>query len=745
MEAHIGSPRRRVDGRLKVTGGATYAAEFITPDLLHGCVVSSTIAKGRITAIHAAAAEAVPGVVAVITHENRRRTAWFDSSWHDMVGPPGSPFRPLHGDAVVYSGQPVALVVAENWEAARDAASLIRIDYKVEDHQTDLRVARGKAAEPRHKRSGIAPAPPPRGNASKALQAAEIKVGGEFTVAAEFHHPMEPHATTVIWEGDGRITVHDKIQGVGNSFQFVTNVFGMAKDDVRVVSPFVGGGFGSGLRPQYQLFLAVLAALQLERSVRVELTRDQMFTHVFRPETVQVISLGASRDGKLQAITHEAVASTSRFEDHQEVVVNWSGMLYHCPNVALSYKVAPLDTYTPGDMRAPGAPLGLFALESAMDELAYATGIDPVELRLRNYSERDENEDKAYTSKELRAAYKQGAERFGWSRRSPAPRSMREGSELIGWGMATGVWEAQMMETSARATLKRDGTLTVATATADIGTGTYTIMTQIAADALGLPMSRVTALLGDSNLPKAPVEGGSWTAASTGSAVQAACYGVREALLKMARSADNSPLANADLDHVVFADGRIAMANDRSRNMSFTAVLDAGGVDKIEVEETASPDAKKQKLFAGYTHSAVFVEVRVDEDLGVVRVTRVVDAVAAGKILNPQTARSQVIGGVVFGIGMALHEEAIADHTLGRFMNHNLAEYHVPVNADIPEIDVIFVDEHDDTMNPLGVKGLGEIGIVGTAGAIANAIYHATGKRLRDLPMTIDKVLAAAA
>ena len=496
MDTHIGSPRRRVDGRLKVTGAATYAAEFITPDLLHGCVVSSTVAKGRITAIHTEAAEAVPGVVAVITHENRRRTAYFDRSWQDMVAPPGSPFRPLYDDTVVYSGQPVALVVAENWEAARDAASLVKIEYAVEPHQTDLRVARGQAEAPRHKRSGISGPPPARGDAGRALQAAEVKVGGEFTVAAEFHHPMEPHATTVIWEGDGRITVHDKIQGVDNSFQFVTNVFGLAKDDVRVVSPFIGGGFGCGLRPQYQLFLAVLAALQLERSVRVELTRDQMFTHVFRPETVQVIALGASLDGKLQAITHEAVASTSRFEDHQEVVVNWSGLLYQCPNVALAYKVAPMDTYTPGDMRAPGAPLGLFALESAMDELAYATGIDPVELRLRNYSERDENEDKAYTSKELREAYRQGAERFGWSRRSPAPRSMREGRELIGWGMATGCWEAQMMQTSARATLHRDGTLTVATATADIGTGTYTIMTQIAADALGLPMSRVTAVLG---------------------------------------------------------------------------------------------------------------------------------------------------------------------------------------------------------------------------------------------------------
>ena len=744
-EANIGSPRSRVDGRVKVTGAATYAAEFGSLDLLHGYVVSSTIAKGRITAIHTEAAEALHGVVAVITHQNRRRTAWFDSKWQDMVAPPGSPFRPLHGDLVVYSGQPIALVVADTFEAARDAAALMRVDYKTEEHQTDLRAARGDAYEPRQKRSGISPAPPPRGKPKQALLAAEVSVGGEYSIAAEFHHPMEPHATTVIWEGDGRITVHDKIQGVNNSLQFVTNVFGLAKDDVRVVTPFVGGGFGSGLRPQYQLFLAVLASLQLERSVRVELTRDQMFTHVFRPQTVNVLSLGASRDGKLQAITHEAIGGTSRFEDHQEVVVNWSGLVYHCDNVALTYKVAQLDTYTPGDMRAPGAPLGMFALESAMDELAYKTGIDPVELRLRNYSETDENEGKAYSSKELRAAYRQGAEQFGWSGRNPAPRSMRDGKDLIGWGMATGVWESQLMETSARATLQRDGKLILASATADIGTGTYTILTQIGADALGLPMDQVVVCIGDSNLPKSPVEGGSWTAASAGSAVQAACFAVREQLVKMARGADNSPLANADIEHVVFEDGRIAMANDRSRNMTFAAVMAAAGVDRVVAEETISPDSKVQKKYSGYTHSAVFVEVRVDEDLGVVRVTRVVDAVAAGKILNPKTARSQIIGGVVFAIGMTLHEEALTDHRLGRLMNHNLAEYHVPVNADIPEIEVIFVDEQEDKLNPLGVKGLGEIGIVGTSAAIANAIYHATGKRLRDLPITIDKVLETAA
>jgi xanthine dehydrogenase YagR molybdenum-binding subunit len=545
----------------------------------------------------------------------------------------------------------------------------------------------------------------------------------------------------VVWEGDGKITVHDKIQGVQNSQGYITGVFGVAKDDVRVVSPFVGGAFGSGLRPQYQLFLAVMAALELKRSVRVELTRDQMFTFVHRPHTYQRVALGADPGGHLQALLHDAVAGTSRFEDHQEVVVNWSGLLYRCDNVKLTYRLAKLDTYSPSDMRAPGAPLGLFALESAMDELAHATGVDPIELRLRNYTDKDENEGKRFTSKELRECYRQGAERFGWSRRNPEPRSMREGRELVGWGMATGVWEAQMTKTSARATLTADGRLEVATATADIGTGTYTILTQVAADALGLRMEDVTARIGDSSLPTSPVEGGSWTAASAGTAVQAACLAVRGKLFAHARRMDDSPLANASLERVTFAGGRISLTDDPSRGVTIADAMRAGGVDRLEAEETASPDSATQKRYSGYTHAAVFAEVRVDEELGAVRVTRIVDAVAAGRILNPKTARSQIIGGVVWGMGMALEEESMLDHKLGRFMNHNLAEYHVPVNADVPDIEVIFVEEHDDKVSPIGVKGLGEIGIIGTAAAIANAIHHATGKRVRELPITVDKLL----
>ena len=744
-ETHVGSPRSRVDGPAKVTGAAQYSAEFAAPGLLHGYVVSGSIAKGRIKRIDTAAALAAPGVVEVFTHENRPRTAWFSRSYQDQVAPPGTPLRPLGSDRILYSGQPVALVVAESFEAARHAASLVRVDYEAEPHETSLERKLGEAYVPPKKRSGITPPPKPRGDAEAAYAEAPIKVSADYWAAYEHHNPMEMHASTVVWEGGGKIRVHDKNQGVQNAQAYICGVFGLSKSDVHTVTPYVGGGFGSGLRPQYQLFLAVMAVLELRRSVRVVLTRDQMFTHTYRANTFQTVRLGADRDGKLRSMEHHAVAGTSQFEDHQEVVVNWISTLYDCDNVTLTYKLAKLDTHTPGDMRAPGAPTGLFAAETAMDELAYATGLDPVELRLRNYTERDENENKAFTSKELRACYQVGAERFGWHKRNPAPRSMREGRELIGWGMATGAWEAQMMKTSARATLRADGKLELACATADIGTGTYTILTQIGADAFGLRMEDVTTKLGDSTLPASPVQGGSWTAASAGTAATLACDAVRQTLFKYAQKVDGSPLADAKLDAVSFAAGRIELTADPARFVTVQDAMQAGGVDRIEAEETAQPSKIDQFLYTGYTHSAIFVEVRVDEELGAVRVMRVVDAVAAGKILNPKTARSQVIGGVVWGIGMALEEETMPDHNLGRFMNHNYAEYHVPVNADVRDIEVIFVDEHDTKASPIGVKGLGEIGIVGTAAAIANAIYHATGKRIREMPITIDKILAAEA
>ena len=743
QETHVGSPRSRVDGRAKVTGAAKYAAEYTAPDLAQGYVVSSAIAKGKIAAIDTEAALAVPGVIQVFTHRNRPRTAFRAKAYQDAVAPPGTPFRPLYDDNILYSGQPVALVVAEDFEIARHAASLVRVTYAPEGHETDILKVLGAAYEPPAKRSGIEPAPPPRGDAEGAFGRSPVQVQSEYRIAVEHHNPMEPHATTVVWEGDGRITVHDKIQGAQNSQSYIMAVFGLAQSDVRVVAPYIGGAFGSGLRPQYQLFLAVMASLELRRSVRVTLTRDQMFTFGYRPDGLQSVALGANPDATLQAIRHDVIGNTSAFEDYQEQIVNWSGKLYHCDNVTATYRLAKLDTYTPADMRAPGAPTGLFAMESALDELSWKLGIDPVQLRLRNYAETDEANGKLYTSKELRAAYQLGAERFGWARRAPRPRARKEGREWVGWGMATGMWESQMQKTSARALLTIDGKLEVATATADVGTGTYTILTQIAADALGLPMEKVTALVGDSSLPTSPVEGGSWGAASAGSAVALACETVKETLFRHARGLDGSPLANAEMARVAFRGGRIELIADPARFVTLQDAMVAGGLHRIEAEETARPNPAAQLRYASYTHSAVFAEVRVDEELGQVRVTRIVDAVAAGRILNPKTARSQILGGVVFGIGMALHEESMADHHLGRFMNHSLAEYHIPANADIRDIEVIFVEEHDERASPIGVKGLGEIGIVGTAAAIANAVYHATGKRIRELPITIDKVLAA--
>lgn len=743
-DTHVGSPRSRVDGPAKVTGKATYAAEFAAPDLAYAYVVGSSIARGRITSIDASAAEALPGVIKVFTHENRPKTAWFTYKYRDMVGPPGKPFRPLYSDEVQFSDQPIALVVAESFDVARHAASLVQVAYEQHPHETDLSRARIDSYEPPKKRMGIASPPKPRGDAVKAFSVAPVRISGEYTIAAEHHNPMEPHATTVIWEGAGKITVHDKTQGVQNSQAYVASVFGLSSDDVRVVSPYVGGGFGSGLRPQHQLFLAVMASLELERSVRLELTRQQMFSHVHRPETINALSLGAGQEGKLTSIQHTAIAATSQFEDHQEVVVNWSGLLYPAGNVDLRYELAKLDISSPGDMRAPGAPLGVFALESAMDELAIATGIDPIELRLRNYAERDENDDKPFTSKELRACYREGAEQFGWSRRSAEPGSMREGRELIGWGMASGVWEANMMKTSARAVLGADGKLAISCGTSDIGTGTYTILTQIGADALGLAMDDVSVALGDSSLPASPVQGGSWTAASAGSAVTAACQTLCETLLRQAAKIEGTPLAEAKIEDVAFAGGRIVLRVDPAKSVLLAEAIAAGGNDKVEAEESAGPGLigmMLPKSHSSYTHAAVFAEVRIDEELGQLRVTRIVNAVAAGRILNPKTARSQIIGGVVWGIGMALHEETLTDHNIGRIMNHSLAEYHVPANADIHDIEVIFVEEHDDKTSPIGVKGLGEIGIVGTAAAIANAVHHATGKRIRSLPITIDKIL----
>ena len=737
--SHLGKPASRVEGRTKVTGAAKYAAEYNVPGVAHGFVVSSTIAKGRIERIHVADALAVDGVLDVFTHEHRPKLASSDEKYKDEVAPPGSPFRPLYDDRILFSGQPVALVVAEEFETARFAASLVRVEYDRQEHVTDFEAERERSASSRGTKKNDAAPSKNRGNAARAFEQAAVKIEAEYRMPVEHHNPMEPFAATAVWEDDDRLTVFDKTQGPQNARNYVADVLGMPRDNVRVLSPFVGGAFGSGLRPQYELPLAALAARALKRAVRVTLTRQQMFTLGYRAANVQQLALGADSNGNLASFRHDVVAMTSQFEDFQRDFVNWSSLLYRCANSELSQSLVKLDQNTPCDMRGPGGTEGVYGIECAMDELAYAAKIDPLALRLTNYSDKDQIEDRPYSSKQLRECYRQGAEKFGWSNRNPQPRSMTDGNDLVGWGMATGVWEAMQMKASARAVLTANGSVEIASATADIGPGTYTMMTQLAAEMLGVPLDNVTAKLGDSALPDAPVEGGSFTASSVGSAIHAACRAVQEELLGLARKITGSPLADAKLDDVVFAEGKIRHKADQHREVSIADVMRAGKADRIEKEASAEPNGDSK--FSHFAHSAVFAEVKVDEQLGVIRVTRVVSAVAAGRILNPKLAGSQILGAVVGGIGMALQEETLTDHRFGRFMTHNLADYHVPVNADVHAIDVIFVEEKDDEINPLGIKGVGEIGIVGTAAAIANAVYHATGTRVRDLPITLDKLL----
>ncbi|MDJ0364684.1 xanthine dehydrogenase family protein molybdopterin-binding subunit [Hymenobacter sp. H14-R3] len=741
----IGRPVSRTDGAAKVSGAAKYAAEYNVPNLWHGYIVSSPIAKGKITKIDAAAVLAIPGVQQVFSHENVPSLAWFDRSYKDDIAPGGSPFRPLHNADVLFSMQPVALVVAETFELARYAASVLRIEYAVdEDFNTDLEKARaaGKGFDAPKGKPGFLPPPKPKGDADKAFKAAPHQVEAAYTHHTQHHNPMEMFASTVEWLGDGKkLKIYDKTQGAGNTQQYISKIFGLSKEEAWVISKYTGGAFGSGLRPQYQSFLAVLAALELAHSVRVSMTRQQMFSMGHRAHTIQDLKLAADDQGYLQALEHHAFAETSQFENETETVVNWSGILYKCANTKFSYELAKVDVNTPADMRAPGAATGSFAIECAIDELAYKAGVDPLEFRRLNYTYRDPTEDKPFSSKRLLDCYQEGATRFGWDQRTPEPRSMREGNMLVGWGMATGCWDAAMQKTAAKASLTAAGHLTVSSATNDIGTGTYTIMTQVAAQTLGLPMADVTAVLGDTTLPPAPVQGGSWTAASTGSAVQAACQELGKKLLKLAQKMADSPLKGIAFEDVQFVDGHLRANEDIDRSVAIADVLATSGEATVEAESGAEPNPVNMLKYSMHSHNAVFVEVKVDEDLGTVHVTRVVNAVAAGRVLNPKTARSQVLGGTVWGISMALMEETFLDNNLGRYMNHNYAEYHVPVNADIHKIDVILVEEEDDHLNPLGVKGIGEIGMLGVAAAVANAVYHATGKRVRDLPLTIDKLL----
>ena len=504
MAPYIGTSTSRVDGFAKVTGAAKYAAEFNVPGLAYGSVVTSTIGKGRIVRIDPSAALRIKGVLDVLTHENRPPMADNDEAYKDETAPAGSPFRPLYDSRIMFNGQPIALVVAETSEIARFAASLVRVEYEKDAHITDVyrrREAATPVKPPTNPIEALFTPPKTRGRPEQALAAAAVRHAGEYYVPIEHHNPMELYAATVIYEANGKLTVYDKTQGVQNVQRYLCGVFGMKPEDVRVMSPFMGGGFGSGLRPQFEVVLAVLAALALQRSVRVVLTRPQMYGLGYRPAMIQRIELGASADGTLDAITHDAITVTSQYEDFFRQETGWSGLLYKCANAKYEHKLARLDLPTSCDMRCPSAATGVYALESAMDELAVALKLDPLELRLRCYSDRDQNDDRPFSSKALRECYRQGAEAFGWDKRNPEPRSMRDAGDLVGWGMATGVWDAFQMPITVRIVLSANGHAEVACATSDIGTGTYTIMAQVAADMLGLPLENISIKLGDSKSP----------------------------------------------------------------------------------------------------------------------------------------------------------------------------------------------------------------------------------------------------
>jgi xanthine dehydrogenase YagR molybdenum-binding subunit len=739
MPRYIGKEMSRVDGVAKVTGKAKYAAEFQVPDLAYGFIVLGTIAKGKIRSIDTREAEKAPGVLRVFTHLNAPKlgpkTSTEEAPPRGMQEEEDKSFRALQSDRIYFNAQPVALVVAETYEQARYAALLVKASYDAEQHVTDTEAAQGRARLPAR-----AQPPKPRGNPEEAMRTAAVKVEAEYRIPIEHHNPMEPHAAVAVWQGD-KLTIFDKTQEVYSVREHLASSFGVPEENVNVVSPFVGGAFGSSLRPNYYPALTAMAARELKRPVKVVYTRRQMFTgHGYRPYTIQKIALGADRSGKLSAMIHEAVHNTSSFEEFSDGTTGFPRQVYACPNLSATLKIVDTNLNTPTWMRAPGAVSGMFALECAMDELSYALKIDPLELRLINYAETHPESGKPFSSKALRECYKLGAEKFGWKDRKPEPRSMRDGRLLVGWGMATGVWGAFQSPASASITLRADGTARVISATSDIGPGTYTVMTMIAAEYLGLRPEQVQFELGDSRFPQAPAQGGSQTTSSVGSAVYGAALAVGAKLLSLANQDAGSPLKDAAASDVEMLDGRLQLKSDPSRFVEIAGVMKRNNL--AEVTETFdSQPSKERQNYALLAHGAQFIEVKVDPDFGTVRVTRAIEVTACGKIINPKASHSQEIGGVVWGIGMALHEATEIDHRFGRIMNPDLQHYHVPVNADVHEIETMFVEEDDKIVNPLGVKGMGELGMVGIPAAIANAVFHATGKRVRELPITPDKLL----
>jgi xanthine dehydrogenase YagR molybdenum-binding subunit len=733
----VGLPVDRVDGRAKVTGAARYAADAAIDAPLHAVIAQSTIASGRIVAIDESGTRAVPGVVEVVTYRNAPRVPALP---FEFTVPVQEELAPLQTDAIKYDGQHIAAVVGTTFEAAREGAALLRIEY--ERYEAEVVVDGARQVDEPAEWFGD-DAQPRRGEPESAYAASEIKVDAAYETPLENHNPLEPSVTVAEWR-DGELIVHDSTQWVRGTRAALAKHFALDEERVRVIAPFLGGGFGCKGFFWPHTVIAAMAAKLTNRPVKLVLTREQMFTSCGRrSSTRQRLRVGASRDGRLQAVLHDVLSESSRVGTFVEAAGGVTTMLFAVPNIAVTHRVARLDVPTPTAMRAPGEAPGSYALGSALDELAYACGLDPLDVLRRNHATVDLSNGLPFSSKHLLECYERGAEAFGWSERARVPRSMREGDELVGWGVATATYPAMRAPAQARVTIGADGSIGVATATHDLGTGMYTILAQITADMFGVEPQAIGVRIGDSSFPVAPVAGGSMSSASVGPAVQDAARRAYREALAIATASGASPLHGLREDEVEARDGALRAKDDPSRAMSYAEIVRLGGSGAIETLGTSAPSEEGEKL-SFHSFGAQFVEVRYDEELAHIRVSRALGVFDCGRVLNAKTARSQMIGGIVWGIGMALLEETVRDNRAGAIVTNNLADYHVPVNADIPNVDVLFVEEPDLAFNPLGARGMGEIGITGVAAAIANAVYHATGVRVRDLPIVPEKLLLSA-
>lgn len=734
----VGQPLNRVDGRLKVTGGAKYPAEFAPANLAYGYLVGSTVAKGHIRSIDVSAAEKAPGVLAVLTHQNAPKLGEPPNA-KDSGGIRIEQRIPLSDAKVHYAGQYIAVIVATSLEEARYAAGLLRVDYEVEPHALHKEEAPQTAHQPDE--SNGEKLQEHKGDIAAVLAQPDlIKIEQTYSTPTETHNPMECSATIAEWQDSKHLVLYDSTQYVKGAQAVVAQAFNLPRENVRIICPFVGGAFGCKGPVWPHTIAAAMAAQVVKRPVRIEVTRQLMFSGTgHRTPTFQTIALAANRDGRLQAMRHTSEMLTSPVGAWVETCgIGSTNVLYDAPAIEFSHTVFTVNVSQPSFMRAPGECPGTYAVECAMDELAYALGMDPVQLRLVNNSPNHPIKGVPWSTKHLRECYELGADRFGWNKRKPEPGSMKDDRWLRGWGVATATYPAKKWDADVHIQLHAGGKAIVRCASHDLGTGAYTAFTQISADAIGLPVEDVTFELGSSDFPYGPVAGGSNSTATVGSAIVVAAQKLHEKLAALAVADKESPLAGMNTGKINLVGTR--RLGDGSKSVSFDDILHSAGMKSIHAEGGIKEEEDKKLGFQSF--GAHFCEVNVDPELFAVHVSRFVSVMDCGRVINPKTGGSQILGGVVMGIGMALEEHTAYDRKTGLPATRNLADYHVPVNADIPKIEVHFVGEPDFAFNPMGSRGMGEIGITGVAAAIANAVFHATGKRVRDLPITLDKLLA---